>query len=719
MKKTFFSFITAILAGAGMAQPLPEKQVQAAARYPVAEKGPVTDRYFDTTISDPYRWLENDTAAATQQWIQSEREVTENYLSAIPFRNGIRNYLTKGWNYTKETPPLRLGSDYVFSRNNGLQNQPVWYIKKGVSGTEEELLNPNTLSKDGTVAVTVLGFSKNGQYMAYALADGGSDWNTIYVLHIATRRLLKETLQWVKFPRAAWKGDGFYYSRYPAPDSAHSRIASNTGNAIYYHRLGDVQEKDSLVFRDKVNTKVSVGASVTEDERFLVIAAIKGSFLGYKLNSSTGNALYYQDLSVKGSRIDTLVNNYDSHNIIIDNLGDSLLLQTDAGAPNNQVMLVRTQLPQREYWQLLIAEQPESLVNIETGAGYLWLTYLKDARSVVWQYCYNGEKVREVALPGMGTATGFAARKEDTTVFYSFTNCVTPLTVYRFVLATGVSTAYSKPGLDIAANDWDIKQVFCVSADGTRVPMFIVHKKGIVLNGNNPAFILGHGGFKRNLTPFFSVAVMLFIESGGVYVQPALRGGNEYGEAWHRGGMRENKQHVFDDCIAVAEYMVREKYTRPGRIALAGQSTGAVMVAACINQRPDLFKVALPAVGMQDMLRYHRFTIGASWAEEYGTSDSLEQFRYLVKYSPLHNIRKLAYPAVFVTTADHDDTVVPAHSFKYAATLQEKQQGDNPVLIRIDSRTGHGPGKPTGKQIEEAADVWSFVFQHLEMVFPF
>ncbi|BAV05329.1 prolyl endopeptidase [Filimonas lacunae] len=686
-------------------------------KYPVAVKDTVADRYFDTTIYDPYRWLENDTIALTRQWIAQQNAATQDYLATIPFREKIRAYLTRKWNYTRETPPVKMGEYYLFSRNNGLQNQNVWYLKKGLVGKEEVLLDPNTFSADGTVAVTMLGASADKRYIAYAVAEGGSDWNRMYVLDVTNRTRLPDMLQWVKFPRAAWKGNGFYYSRYPAPEKGHELFARNTGNAIYYHHLGSSQETDSLVFTDGSDSKVSVGASVTEDERFLIICAVKGSFLGYKLNSSTGNALFCQDLSVPHSPIDTLVSDYNHHNIIIDNAGGDLLLQTDRDAPANKVVLMHPHQPQPSLWKLVVPEQKESLVNIETGGGFMWLQYLQDASSVIHQYTYSGSKVGAVALPAIGTASGFAAGKRDTALFYTFTNCVTPPAIYLYVMTNGQSAVYSQPRLDIDANDYVIKRVFCTSKDSTRVPMFIVHKKGMLLDASHPAFVLGHGGFKRNLTPFFHVAIMMFLEQGGVYAQPALRGGNEYGEAWHQGGMRQNKQHVFDDCIAATEYLVKEGYTQPGRIAISGQSTGAVMVAACSNQRPDLFKVALPAVGMQDMLRYHKFTIGASWAEEYGTSDKEAQFRYLVRYSPLHNIRPGIHPATFITTADHDDTVVPGHSYKFAAALQANQQGDNPVFIRIDSRSGHGPGKPTHKQIEEATDVWSFVFRNLGMDF--
>jgi prolyl oligopeptidase len=690
-----------------------------AVEYPKTEKVNVTDNYFGTLIADPYRWLENDTALKVKQWITAQNKVTNAYLDQIPFRSAIKKTLEDTWNYARETAPIKAGDYYFFTRNNGIQPQNVWYVKKGINGPEEELLDPNKLSANGTAAGTILGFSKDKRYLAYAVAADGSDWNTIYIMDMQTRQTLPDALKWVKFPRAAWKGNGFYYSRYPAPASGMELSANNTLNQVYYHRIGEEQAQDSLVFEDREHPKLSVAAWVTEDERFLLISALPGSFLGYKMTTSTGNALFYQDLSLKGSRIQALISGYAHHNIVVDNIGGKLLLQTDMDAPNNQVVLIDPARPGKQHWQLIIPEQKESLENIDIGGGYLWASYLKDASTLVRQYDYRGKSIRDVKLPAIGTATGFAADKTAKALFYTFTNFTTPVNVYRLDIASGRSTLYRKAGYKGRTEGYEIRQVFVTSKDGTRVPMFIVHKAGIRLDGNNPVFIQGHGGFKRNLTPFFNVARMLFLEDGGIYVQPNLRGGNEYGEAWHKGGMRENRQNAYNDCIAATEYLIREKYSNPSRIAITGISTGAVMVGACINQRPELFKVAIPVAGPMDMLRYHQFTIGSSWSEEYGTSDQQDQFAYLVKYSPLHNIRAgVHYPAVMVLTGDHDDTVVPAHSYKYVASLQEMQAGDNPVLIRIDSNSGHGPGKPTTKLIEEAADAWSFIYQNLDMEWP-
>ncbi|HEY0612120.1 MAG TPA: prolyl oligopeptidase family serine peptidase, partial [Chitinophaga sp.] len=690
-----------------------------AVAYPKTEKVNVTDNYFGTLITDPYRWLENDTAVKVKQWITAQNKVTNAYLDQIPFRGAIKKQLEDTWNYARETAPVKAGDYYFFTRNNGIQPQNVWYLRKGIDGPEEELLDPNKLSANGTAAVTILGFSKDKHYLAYAVAASGSDWNTIYVMDMQTRQALPNALKWVKFPRAAWKGNGFYYSRYPAPASGMELSANNTLNQVFFHRIGEDQVQDSLVFEDREHPKLSVAAWVTEDERFLLISALPGSFLGFKLTTSTGNALFYQDLSLKGSRIQPLIKDYEHHNIIVDNIGGKLLLQTDIDAPNNQVVLVDPAKPDKQHWQSVIPEQQESLENIDIGGAYLWAFYLKDASTLVRQYDYRGKTIRDVKLPAIGTAAGFAAGRADKEIFYTFTNFTTPVDLYRLDIASGQSTLYRKADFKGRTDGYETKQVFVTSKDGTRVPMFIVHKAGVRLDGNNPVFIQGHGGFKRNLTPFFNVARMLFLEDGGIYVQPNLRGGNEYGEAWHSGGMRQNRQNAYNDFIAATEYLIREKYTNPSRIAITGISTGAVMVGAVINQRPELFKVAIPVAGPMDMLRYHKFTIGSTWSEEYGTSDHQDQFAYLVKYSPLHNTRaELHYPAVMVLTGDHDDTVVPAHSYKYVATLQEKQAGDNPVLIRIDSNSGHGPGKPTTKLIEEAADAWSFIYQNLDMAWP-
>ncbi|MGM9476706.1 prolyl oligopeptidase family serine peptidase [Pedobacter sp. GSP4] len=676
-------------------------------KYPETKKDSTTDNYFGTTISDPYRWLENDTSAATKAWVDAENKVTQHYLEQIPYRADIKKRLTEIWNYPKETAPFKVGEYYFFTKNDGLQNQSIWFIKKGLDGKEEVFLDPNKLTPDGTAAVSLLGFSHDKKYLAYSVAQAGSDWSNIYVIEIASKMKLGDELKWTKFSGAAWKGDGFYYSKFDEPVKGTDLSAANKYQKIYYHKLGDLQKNDQLIFEDKTNPNLYFGASVTEDERFLVIYASAGT---------SGNALYYQDLKLPASKIALLVKGFDNNHSVIDNVGDKLLLNTDLGAENKQVVLVDPKNADPKNWQKIIPEAELALESIGTGGGFLWASYLKDASTNIVQFDLSGKKIGEVKLPAIGTVDSFGGYKEDKEFFYSFANFTTPSTIFRYDVANGASTLYKKSALQFNTDNYETKQVFYPSKDGTKVPMFIVHKKGIKLDGNNPVYLYGYGGFQISLTPGFSLSRMLFLEHGGIYVQSSLRGGSEYGEAWHKAGMLEKKQNVFDDFIAAAEYLIKEKYTNPSKIAISGGSNGGLLVGACMTQRPDLFKVALPAVGVLDMLRYHKFTVGWGWAVEYGSSDKKADFDYLIKYSPLHNLKTgVNYPATLITTADHDDRVVPAHSFKFAAALQEKYRGDNPMLIRIETKAGHGAGKPTTKLIEEAADVWSFVFQNLGM----
>lgn len=675
--------------------------------YPDTRKDNTTDQYFGKTIADPYRWLENDTSAETKAWVIAENKVTQNYLGQIPYRADIKKRLTEIWNYPKESAPMKVGEYYFSGKNDGLQNQSVWYIRKGLEGKQEVFLDPNKLTADGTAAVSLLGFSHDKKYVAYSVAQAGSDWSSIYVMDIATKTKLSDELKWTKFSGAAWKGDGFYYSRFDAPAKGTDLSATNKFQKIYYHKLGEPQKDDQLIFEDKTNPNLYFGADVTEDERFLIISASAGT---------SGNALYYQDLKEASSKTLPLVKGYDHNHNVIDNDGDQLLLYTDLDAEHKRVVLIDPKNPDPKNWKKIIPESELPLEAVSSGGGFLWASYLKDASTNIVQFALNGAKIGEVKLPEIGTAVGFGGYKEDKEFFYTFTNFTTPGTTYRYDIAKAKSALYKKSELKLNTDHYETSQVFYPSKDGTKVPMFIVHKKGIKLDGNNPVYLYAYGGFQVSLTPSFSLSRMLFLEKGGIYVQPSLRGGSEYGEAWHKGGMLSKKQNVFDDFIAAAEYLVKEKYTNPAKIAISGGSNGGLLVGACMTQRPELFRVALPAVGVLDMLRYHKFTVGWGWAVEYGTSDKKEDFDYLIKYSPLHNVKSdVNYPATLITTADHDDRVVPAHSFKFAATLQEKYKGENPILIRIETKAGHGAGKPTTKLIEEAADVWSFVFQNLGM----
>ncbi|TKC12419.1 S9 family peptidase [Pedobacter polaris] len=677
--------------------------------YPEAKKDSTTDNYFGTTIADPYRWLENDTSAETKKWVDAENKITSNYLSQIPYRDDIKKRLTEVWNYPKETAPFKVGEYYFLTKNNGLQNQSVWFIKKGLNGTEELFLDPNTLSKDGTASISLLGFSPNKKYVAYAIAQSGSDWSNIYVMEIASKKKLADELKWTKFSGARWKGDGFYYSRYDEPKKGMELSGANKFQKVYYHKLGDLQKDDQLIFEDKTNPNLYFGADVTEDEHFLTLYASAGT---------SGNALYYQDLTDPNGKINLLVKGFENNHSVINNIGDKLLINTDLDAPNKQVVLIDPKNSDPKNWQKIILESKLALEGASTGGGFLWASYLKDASTNIVQFDLSGKKIKEVKLPDIGTVGGFGGYKDDTEFFYSFTNFTTPGTIYRYDIKKGESSLFKKSELKFDTENYETKQVFYPSKDGTKIPMFIVHKKGIKLDGNNPVYLYSYGGFQVSLTPGFSLSRMLFLEKGGIYVQPSLRGGSEYGEAWHKAGMLEKKQNVFDDFIGAAEYLIKEKYTNPSKIAISGGSNGGLLVGACMTQRPELFKVALPAVGVLDMLRYHKFTVGWGWAVEYGSSDNQTDFDYLIKYSPLHNIKAgVNYPATLITTADHDDRVVPAHSFKFAATLQEKYKGKNPMLIRIETKAGHGAGKPTTKMIEEAADVWSFVFQNLGITY--
>ncbi|WP_316754632.1 prolyl oligopeptidase family serine peptidase [Pedobacter aquatilis] len=675
--------------------------------YPETKKDYTTDNYFGTSIADPYRWLENDTSTETKNWVDEENKITQNYLEQIPYREDIKNRLTEIWNYPKESAPFKVGEYYFFTKNDGLQNQSVWFIKKGLEGKEKLFLDPNKLSADGTASVSLLGFSHNKKYIAYSIAQSGSDWSNIYVMEVASKTKLADELKWTKFSGAAWKGDGFYYSRYDEPTKGMELSGANKFQKVYFHKLGEAQTADKLIFEDNTNPNLYFGADVTEDEHFLVLYASAGT---------SGNALYYQDLTSLNNKIELLVKGFENNHSVITNNGDKLLINTDLNAPNKQVVLVDPKNSDPKNWQKIIPESKLALEGASSGGGFLWASYLKDASTNIVQFDLSGNKIKDVKLPDIGTVGGFGGYKDDIEFFYSFTNFTTPGTSYRYDIKQGESTLYKKSALKFNTDNYETKQVFYPSKDGTKVPMFMVYKKGIKLNGDNPVFLYAYGGFQISLTPTFSLSRMLFLEHGGIYVQPSLRGGSEYGEAWHKAGMLEKKQNVFDDFIGAAEYLIKEKYTNPAKIAISGGSNGGLLVGACMTQRPELFKVALPAVGVLDMLRYHKFTVGWGWVVEYGTSDQKDDFDYLIKYSPLHNIKTgVNYPATLITTADHDDRVVPAHSFKFAATLQEKYKGENPMLIRIDKKAGHGAGKPTKKLIEEATDIWSFVFQNLQM----
>ncbi len=673
--------------------------------YPQTTKTDQTDNYFGTTVADPYRWQETHDAAL-DEWIEAENAVTQSYLSHIPFRDAIKNRLTEIWNYPKYGAPFKEGGKYYFFKNDGLQNQSVLYVQESLEGVPSVFLDPNKLSDDGTVALSSLEFSEDGKYVAYGTSSGGSDWNTYYVMDATTGKKLDDEVEWVKFSGPSWHKNGFFYSRYDAPTEGNKLANKNEYHKVYYHQVGTPQSQDKLVYEDKANALRNFYGQTTDDERFLILNVSEGA--------SGANALYYKDLTNPKASIKPIVENFESEYNVVDNLGDKLLVRTNKNAPRYRLVLLDPKKPQEQNWQVVIPESDNVMTGVSLVGGRIIATYMKDASSEVDVFDSNGKLLHKVELPAIGTVSGFSGKKEDKEVFFTFTSFTYPTTIYRYDIARNEATLFRKSEVDIDTENYETKQVFYTSKDGTKIPMFIVHKKGLQLNGNNPTMLYAYGGFNISLTPSFSVSNMLWLENGGVYALPNLRGGGEYGEAWHKAGVTPNKQNVFNDFIGAAEYLIKEGYTSSEKLAVSGGSNGGLLVGAFMTQRPELAKVALPAVGVMDMLRFHKFTIGWAWVPEYGSSDDAAQFKNLYAFSPLHNIKEgVKYPATMVKTADHDDRVVPAHSFKFISTLQEKGAPGNPYLIRIDVRAGHGAGKPTSLLIQEAADTWAFVYQNM------
>ena len=695
-----------MIAGSAMMMGAADAQI----KYPVTKKINQVDDYFGTKVEDPYRWLEDDNSNETKAWVEEQNKVTNAYLSAIPFRDKVKKRLEEMWNYAKYSSPFREGKYYYFYKNDGLQNQAVLYRQVGLNGTPEVFIDPNTMSKDGTAAPGVPSFTKSAKYCCYLLSQSGSDWQEAYVMDVESKQLLADKIQFIKFSGISWKGDdGFYYSRYPAGDESKKLSSKNEFHKLYYHKIGTPQNADVLIYEDTAHPQMTISGDLTEDERFLIISKSEGT---------SGEEIWVKDMTTN-SAFTLLIKGFDNEANVINNDGDRLLVKTNIDAANYKVVSIDPKNSAKENWLEVIPARTKLLQSAATAGGKLLLSYLEDATSKVYQCDIKGKLEREIALLGIGTATGFAGKKEDKEIFYSYTSFNTPNTIYEYDIATGKSKLFRRPEVKINPEDYITVQSFFKSKDGASVPMFITYKKGLQLNGNNPTLIYGYGGFNIPLTPAFSISNAFFLEQGGVYVQVSLRGGNEYGEDWHKAGMLQNKQNVFNDVFAAAQFLIDKKYTNPSKLALRGGSNGGLLVGACITQHPELFKVAIPQVGVLDMLRYHLFTIGWAWAVEYGRSDKKEDFDNLYKYSPLQNLKKgTGYPATLVTTADHDDRVVPAHSFKFAATLQEMNDGKNPTLIRIDSKAGHGAGKPTSKVIEEAADIWSFVMYNLGMGSP-
>lgn len=675
--------------------------------YPLTAKVDTVDDYFGVKVADPYRWLEDDNAPETEAWVKAQNDVTFGYLEEIPFRNQIRERLTELWDYPKQGTPFRKGERYFFFKNDGIQNQDVLFTMTSLDAEPEVLLDPNTFSEDGTVALSNLEVSNDGKYLAYAIATAGSDWNEIRVMDIESKELMPDLVQWVKFSGISWEKDGFYYSRYPAPVEGSELTGKNEFHRVYYHQLGSPQESDRLVFENPANPQRLYNVSVTEDEAHIIL---------YEQESSSGNAFYYKKAEDKDGAFQAIITHFDNINGVIDHIDGKLLVLTNIGAPKKRLVLVDPAAPAIENWRDLIPEKEEVLQGVYLYGGHIFATYMKDATSRVYIYGMDGQYVKELNLPGLGSLGSLNGQRASDEVFFSFTSFTFPNAIYRYDIGSGETVLFKEAGIDFDSDAYETKQVFYTSKDGTKVPMFIVHKKGLQMDGSNPTMLYGYGGFNVSLTPSFSVSRLVFLENGGVFAMPNIRGGGEYGEQWHKAGTKLQKQNVFDDFIAAAEYLISEGYTSPEKLAMHGGSNGGLLVGAIMTQRPDLMKVALPAVGVMDMLRFHKFTIGWAWTGDYGSSENEEEFHYLKGYSPLHNLKAgTCYPATLITTADHDDRVVPAHSFKFAATLQEMHACENPVLIRIETKAGHGAGKPTAKRIEEAADMYAFMMYNLGM----
>lgn len=687
-----------------------KEQKQTAMSYPETQKVDTVDTYFGNKIPDPYRWLENDRSEETGNWVKAQNATTSDYLSKIPFRDKIKERLTKIWNYEKKSAPFKKGSNYFFYKNDGVQNQSVLYVQEGLGGTSKVLLDPNALASDGTASLGVTSISKNGKLLAYSVNRAGSDWSEIYVMEIATGKKLSDEIKWVKFSNIAWKGNGFYYAAYSAPKTGESELSNkNEYHKLFFHTIGNTQDKDVLVYEDKEHALRTFSGQTTEDEKLLIL---------YSSESTSGNSVAVMNIAKTNTSFVTLVDNFENNYNVIDNDGNKLYIITDKNAPKYQLLEVDyTSKINLDSWKKIIPESTDLLVGVSFCNDKLIANYLKDVTTRLHIFTRDGKKENEIQLPGLCKVENIESSKKDTLAFFSYNTFIAPPVIYKYNIITNQLSVWFKSEIDFKSENYETKQIFYTSKDGTKIPMFITHKKGIKLDGTNPCFLFGYGGFNLYYSPGFKIDRAVFLEKGGIYAIPGIRGGGEYGEDWHKAGIKCLKQNVFDDFIAAAEYLIKEKYTSSSKLAINGRSNGGLLIGAVMTQRPDLAKVAIPTVGVMDMLRYHKFTIGWSWASDYGTSDSLAEFNCLIKYSPLQNIKAAEYPATLVTTGDHDDRVVPAHSFKFIATLQEKQKGTNPVLIRIDTNAGHGAGKPTSKQIEEDADIWSFVFYNLGMTY--
>lgn len=675
--------------------------------YPATTKVNHTDTYFGTTVEDPYQWLENDTSKATMDWVNEENKITFDYLNKIPYRQQLKERYRELYDYTKINTPIPVGEYIIYNKLEGLKNQPITYIQKGISGKAEVFIDPNEIDPAGLSAVSITGISADNKYVSVSIHKAGSDWSEMYVYDVATKQRLNDKLQWLKNGGASWDNNGFYYSRYPQPKAGKELSAVNEYNMVYYHKLGDAQEKDQLIYRDDANPLIYNGVSITDDNQYLILYKAKGTY---------GNELYFKKAADINAPFQPLFTGYNNEYSIVDVLNNKFLVLTDDDASNQRLILVDPNNPDKKNWKNIIAENKNALLeNVFSVNGKLYTQYLENATNRLYEFDFDGKNKKEIALPGTGEVNISSTKTTDKLLLYTYTSFNYPNSIFYYNTTSGYSNLFMKPDLKFNPEDYESKQVWYKSKDGTKVSMFIVHKKGLVLDSKNPCYLYGYGGFSVNMTPTFSASRILLLENGGVFAMPNLRGGAEYGEEWHKAGTLQQKQNVFDDFIAAAEYLMKQKYTSKEKIAIAGGSNGGLLVGACMTQRPELFKVAFPAVGVMDMLKFHKFTIGYAWITDYGSSEqSKEMFNYLYKYSPYHNIKpNVKYPATLITTADHDDRVVPAHSFKFAARLQEYGDKSVPLLIRIAKDAGHGAGKPTSKIIDEQTDIWSFFFWNI------
>jgi len=706
----------ALCAASMMSTPVaPSLAAQSPLHYPVTRKSDQVDTYFGTQVADPYRWLEDTDSPETKQWVTAENALTFDYLGAIPERAAIKEQLTRIWNYPKYAVPLKRGKSYFYTENSGLQNQAVLYMKRGLKGEKKLVLDPNTLSTDGTVALGPWNATENGKYLAYAVANAGSDWEEIRVRDIEKAKDLPDTLKWVKFSGIAWTKDnkGFFYSRYAEPKSENAMLAKNEGQKLYYHRVGDPQAKDQLILERPDHPRWNINATVSDDGEYVIIYVVDGT--------NPKNRIYFIDLGNPGKpKLDnplvTLIDDAESQNRVIDNAGDVFFMQTNQDAPLGRVVQVDINKPAKRYWRTVIAEGADKMEDVELIGGHFVVHTLKDAHSVLQLYGLRGGLAETIKLPGIGTIAAISGKPDEWEMFYSYVSYLQPASIYYYDIEKRRQTPFGIAKLPVDSTGFETRQIFASSKDGTRIPIFVTAKKGLTLDGSHPTILYAYGGFDINQTPAFSPSMLQWVSMGGVFAVAVIRGGGEYGRAWHEAGMLAKKQNVFDDFIAAGEYLISQKYTSSKKLAIRGGSNGGLLIGAVETQRPDLAAVALPEVGVMDMLRYQKFTIGGAWAPEYGTSDDSTQFKTLLAYSPLQNIKPgTSYPATFITTADHDDRVVPGHSFKFAATMQAAQSGPAPVLIRIDTRAGHGGGKPTSKQIDLATDELAFTAKNLGM----